>query len=126
MTARHGMSRIGPCPILMYHNIASAPRACAAGAACTSVRARSRGRCGCCKRFGYTGLSMSDAMPYLRGERKGRIAVITLDDGYADNLQSAMPVLQRYGFSATCYVVSGSIGRLQQVGCRAPGYRRSR
>jgi peptidoglycan/xylan/chitin deacetylase (PgdA/CDA1 family) len=63
------------------------------------------------KRLGYTGLSMSDAMPYLRGEREGRIAVVTLDDGYVDNLESAMPVLQRYGFTATCYVVSGSIGR---------------
>jgi peptidoglycan/xylan/chitin deacetylase (PgdA/CDA1 family) len=50
-------------------------------------------------------------MPYLRGERSGRIAVVTLDDGYVENLEAALPVLQRYGFTATCYVVSGSIGR---------------
>ena len=68
---------------------------------------------------------MSAAMPYLRGERSGRIAVITLDDGYADNMESALPILQRHGFSATCYVVSGSIGQYNQwdderLGVRKP------
>ncbi|AND70852.1 polysaccharide deacetylase [Dyella thiooxydans] len=62
------------------------------------------------RRAGYTGLSMRDAMPYLRGERRGRVAVITLDDGYLDNLENALPALLAQGFTATCYVVSATLG----------------
>ncbi|MFM2396769.1 MAG: hypothetical protein RLZZ144_19 [Pseudomonadota bacterium] len=61
--------------------------------------------------LGYKGLSMSAAMPYLSGEKRGRVVAITFDDGYVDTLEQALPVLQRYGFSATCYAVSQRIGQ---------------
>lgn len=100
-----------PSPILTYHNIAHAPRNIRRWRS-LYVDPRSFARqMWLLHRLGYAGLSMSAAMPYLRGERTGRIAVITLDDGYADNLQSALPVLRDIGFSATCYVVSDSVGR---------------
>jgi hypothetical protein len=35
---------------------------------------------------------------------------ITFDDGYRNNLENALPVLKRHGFTATCYGVSGLIG----------------
>lgn len=98
-------------PILMYHNIARAPsdlrvyRSLYVSAETFARQMWLLHRCG------YLGLSMSAAMPYLRGEQHGRVAIITLDDGYADNLEAALPVLQRFGFSATVYVVSGCIGR---------------
>jgi len=60
---------------------------------------------------GYQGLSMSQAMPYLQGEKHGKIAVITFDDGYGDNVEAALPVLQKHGFCATSYVVSQAIGK---------------
>jgi peptidoglycan/xylan/chitin deacetylase (PgdA/CDA1 family) len=37
--------------------------------------------------------------------------VLTFDDGYADFATTAEPVLARYGFVATAFVVSGFIGR---------------
>ena len=40
----------------------------------------------------------------------GRTAVITLDDGYVDNLV-ACEELNKRGMRATCFIVSGSIGR---------------
>lgn len=40
----------------------------------------------------------------------GRVAVITFDDGYADNF-AAVEALQRRGMRATWFIVSGSIGR---------------
>lgn len=40
----------------------------------------------------------------------GRTAVITFDDGYADNF-AACEELQKRGMRATCFVVSGAIGR---------------
>lgn len=98
-------------PIFMYHNIAQAPRGLKRWRSLYVSPGAFARQMWLLKRLGYTGLSMSDAMPYLRGESQGRIAVITLDDGYVDNLQFALPVLKRHGFTATCYVVSGSLGR---------------
>ena len=40
--------------------------------------------------------------------------LLTFDDGYADAYTTAFPVLQRYGFQATFYVVTDFVGR--------PGY----
>jgi peptidoglycan/xylan/chitin deacetylase (PgdA/CDA1 family) len=60
--------------------------------------------------LGYQGLSMSALMPYLRGDKQGKVCGITFDDGYLNNLELALPVLQHHGFSATCYVVSGHLG----------------
>jgi GT2 family glycosyltransferase/peptidoglycan/xylan/chitin deacetylase (PgdA/CDA1 family) len=39
-----------------------------------------------------------------------RAAVITIDDGYADNLDIAHPILRRRGFAATIFLVSGRLG----------------
>jgi peptidoglycan/xylan/chitin deacetylase (PgdA/CDA1 family) len=61
--------------------------------------------------FGYRGISMSAAMPYLRGEKLGRVAVITFDDGYVDTLEKALPILKKNNFSATCYFISQRSGQ---------------
>jgi peptidoglycan/xylan/chitin deacetylase (PgdA/CDA1 family) len=63
------------------------------------------------KLLGYQGLSMSALMPYLRGDKQGKVCGITFDDGYLNNLQHALPVLHAHGFSSTCYVVSQRLGQ---------------
>lgn len=99
-----------PVPILMYHNVSRPPReARVYRSLYVAPRAFVR-QMALLRRAGYTGLSMRDAMPYLRGERRGRVAVITLDDGYLDNLENALPALLAQGFTATCYVVSATLG----------------
>ncbi|MDO8837058.1 MAG: polysaccharide deacetylase family protein [Vicinamibacterales bacterium] len=40
----------------------------------------------------------------------GRRAVVTFDDGYLDNLQRGLPVLERLGVPATVFVVSSDVG----------------
>ncbi len=45
------------------------------------------------------------------GSLPERPVVITFDDGFRDFLTGALPILQRYGFRATLYVVSGTVGR---------------
>jgi peptidoglycan/xylan/chitin deacetylase (PgdA/CDA1 family) len=41
--------------------------------------------------------------------------VITLDDGHADGALYALPILHKYGFVATFYVVAGRIGRADNL-----------
>ena len=97
-------------PILMYHNIGTPP----VGARLRGLYVRSATfarQMRLLRLLGFQGLSMSAAMPYLRGEKQGRVAVITLDDGYLDALEHALPALRANGFSATCYVVSNRTGQ---------------
>ena len=63
------------------------------------------------KRLGYRGLSMRDLMPYLRGEKVGKVVGLTFDDGYCNNLHHALPVLQDCRFTVTCYVISQLLGK---------------
>ncbi len=64
------------------------------------------------KRLGYHVISLEN---YLRYRHEGRLpparsVVITVDDGYADAYSAAYPILQRYSFPATFFVVSGYVG----------------
>ena len=53
-------------------------------------------------------LPLSEAVSRLRtGTLPARAACVTFDDGYADNLQRALPVLERLGLHATFFVASG-------------------
>ena len=103
-----------PIPILTYHQIEPSP-ARGAGFRSLYVAPSAFVRQMALLHFlGYQGLSMSALMPYLRGELVGKVVGISLDDGYLNNLSYAMPVLQRYGFSSTCYVVSQYIGKTNE------------
>ena len=100
-----------PIPILTYHQIAE-PASKGAPFRSLSVAPLDFERQMTWLKFlGYQGLSMGDLMPYLRGERQGKVVGITFDDGYANNLDYALPVLRRHGFSSTCYVVSQLLGQ---------------
>ncbi len=97
-------------PILMYHNIDSPPQGARLRNLYVSKGAFARQML-MLRVLGYQGLSMSAAMPYLRGEKKGRVVAITFDDGYVDTLVHALPILQKNGFGATCYFISQRTGQ---------------
>ena len=100
-----------PIAILTYHQIdAIPPKGAPFRSIYVTPSAFSR-QMAMLKLLGYQGLSMSALMPYLRGERKGKVVGITLDDGYLNNLTHALPALVRHGFSATCYAVSQLVGK---------------
>ncbi|RYX95806.1 MAG: polysaccharide deacetylase family protein [Comamonadaceae bacterium] len=100
-----------PIPVLVYHQIAAAP---AKGAPFRSLYVAPDAfarQMALLKMLGYQGLSMSGLMPYLRGEKTGKVVGITFDDGYLNNLTNALPALQKQGFSSTCYAVSSLLGK---------------
>lgn len=97
-------------PILMYHQIDTRPARGAVMRGLVVSPAAFARQIGLLKTLGYQGLCMTALMPYLRGEKTGKVVGITFDDGYVNNLNHAMPVLQKSGFSATCYMVSGQLG----------------
>lgn len=57
-------------------------------------------------------LPLSDAVQHLSdGTLPARAASITFDDGYRDNLEVAVPILQKLRLPATFFVTSGAIER---------------
>lgn len=105
------VTSVAPIPILTYHQIAPTPPK---SAAFRSLSVTPRGfarQMAFLHALGYQGLGMGALLPYLKGERQGRVFGITFDDGYLNNLENALPTLQRFGFSSTCYVVSALLGQ---------------
>lgn len=96
-------------PILVYHSIENVSKS-------TKMRSmhvapkRFKFQMMLLKMMGYKGLSMRELKPYIDGHKTGKVVGITFDDGYKNNLVNAVPILLKYGFSATCYLVQGRIG----------------
>lgn len=103
-----------PIPILVYHQITEAPKKGAPFRGLYVSSAAFTRQMALLKMLGYTGMSMTDLQPYLRGEKTGKVAGITFDDGYLNNLTHALPVLQKHGFTSTCYVVDGLLGKTNE------------
>jgi peptidoglycan/xylan/chitin deacetylase (PgdA/CDA1 family) len=61
---------------------------------------------------GYKGIGASDWAAYCRGGRRlpPKPVLITLDDAYEDLVFHALPLLRKYGFGATVFVITDKIG----------------
>lgn len=94
----------------MYHNIAPAPRSKRLSSLYVHPHSFAW-QMRLLSLLGYKGLAIHDLVPYLRGEKEGKVVGISFDDGYLDNYTEALPVLQKFGFTASCYLVSGLLGR---------------
>ena len=100
------MIRRGP-RILMYHAVCSLPENPNRIVTPPSLfKAQMR----YLRRRKLRGVSMREL---LRAERAGNargLIGLTFDDGYENFLQDALPVLERFGFSATVFMVAGMFG----------------
>jgi peptidoglycan/xylan/chitin deacetylase (PgdA/CDA1 family) len=100
-----------PVPILTFHQIAPAPEKGTGFRSLSVAPELFERQMTFLRTLGYQGLSMTALQSYLRGERTGKVVGITFDDGYLNNLTHALPVLQRIGFSSTCYCLSAMLGQ---------------
>jgi peptidoglycan/xylan/chitin deacetylase (PgdA/CDA1 family) len=65
-------------------------------------------------RSGHETLTLDQAADQLegRGEPVRRGVVLTFDDGYRSVVEHAVPVLERFGFNATLFVVTDAVGQI--------------
>ncbi|MGB6007193.1 polysaccharide deacetylase family protein [Castellaniella sp.] len=97
-------------PILMYHQIGE-PNPRGTPYRGLTVHPRDfRRQMIWLRRLGYRGLSMAQLMPYLRGDKQGKVFGLTFDDGYRNVLDHAVPILEDCGFQATNYFVVRQLG----------------
>jgi peptidoglycan/xylan/chitin deacetylase (PgdA/CDA1 family) len=61
-------------------------------------------------RRGLRGASVREVLDARAIGRGQGLVGLTFDDGYADFATYALPVLRRYGFTATAYVIAGRLG----------------
>lgn len=65
------------------------------------------------KEHGYHTITPDELYESLSGnaELPENPVLITFDDGYLDNYENAYPILKKYDFTATIFVVSGFLGK---------------
>lgn len=108
-----GLGEEWAVPILMYHSISDDPEArvspyyktCTSSAAFENQMRRLQS-------LGFRPVGLNEAAQMLQQKSvvREKIAVITFDDGFRDFHTHAMPVLERFGFTATVFLPTAFIG----------------
>jgi peptidoglycan/xylan/chitin deacetylase (PgdA/CDA1 family) len=109
-TAGHREILTYQLPILMYHRVA--PNGAGALARYRVHPTAFEEQLRYLRDAGYYSINLEQwrlAMA-ARQPLPGRAVLITFDDGYADFLDYAWPLLKRYGFSALVFLVAGEVG----------------
>ena len=99
-------------PVLMYHKVGTPPPGSKLKKLWVSP-AQFRWQMSYLKRHGYAPLTLADVAAHQDAGRPvpGNAVVLTFDDGYRNNLENALPILQEFGFPAVIYVVVNAVGR---------------
>lgn len=101
-------------PVLLYHRVVPQPPRNDPFGNFISVRSF-EGHLRWLRNRGYRTLPLASLEsifnPVAARHLWSRSVAITFDDGYADNYDHAWPLLKRYGFQATVFVVTDAIGK---------------
>ncbi len=108
-------------PVLFYHRIAETINGMGADGLSVSPKQFDM-QMQILFRKGYRTLTLDQAIAGSSRTKRlwEKSIVITFDDGYRDNYLNALPVLQKYGFCATVFVVTDYIGKVS--GWDEPSY----
>jgi peptidoglycan/xylan/chitin deacetylase (PgdA/CDA1 family) len=104
-----GVRRTLRVPILMYHYISVPPASAGAVRRDLSVTTeRFEAQLQYLRDAGYTGITLDDlAMALETGAPlPDRPIILTFDDGYRDHYYNAYPLLQKYGFPGTFFLIT--------------------
>ena len=105
-----------PPPILMYHRVDSLEPPDRLGRELTVTPSAFAAQLQYLREQGISAISMAELEERLqRGEPLDHIVVLTFDDGYDDQYRYAVPLLRRFGDSATFYIVTGEVDRPRHV-----------
>jgi peptidoglycan/xylan/chitin deacetylase (PgdA/CDA1 family) len=97
--------------VLMYHSIADPPVGKAHLGLCVSP-GMFRFQMWYLKAAGFRVVPLRDILSFIEGKpSKERLVALTFDDGYQDFFENAYPVLRRYRYPSTVFLVSDLIGR---------------
>ena len=102
----------GTVSILMYHQVGDFPPMREHRSTYCHHR-RFAAQMALLSRLRYRVISLDDALQGIlrKGELPSKAVVLTFDDGYENFSDYAFPVLRRYGFPATVYLLSGLLGQ---------------
>jgi peptidoglycan/xylan/chitin deacetylase (PgdA/CDA1 family) len=107
-------------PILTYHSLDDSGSVIS-----TSPRTFAR-QMETLSQMGYTTLALSEAAEIIRLNRPfpAKTFVVTFDDGYENVYYEALPVLQRFGFKATVFLITDYCGKLNDWPTHSPSIER--
>lgn len=96
-----------PVPILMYHEIAEPAQTSSHLAVSPGLFARQLAYLHGAGFHTMTAGALAESLDGGGSTPPGRALVLTFDDGFEDFHRTALPLLDRYGFTATLYVTTG-------------------
>jgi peptidoglycan/xylan/chitin deacetylase (PgdA/CDA1 family) len=102
-------------PILMYHHIDTIPKGLEKDKVGISLRVNPEvfdRQIKALKELGYNSINSFELGRYLEGsfELPQNPIMLTFDDGYKDNYNNALPILQKYGFKGDFGIITSVIG----------------
>lgn len=99
------MKKAHSVPVLMYHHVSPSD-----GAITVSPK-NFEDQLAWLARNGYCSLTTDEFAAHLQGEPiADKSVLITFDDGYLDNWVYAYPLLKKYGYKATIFIVTSWVG----------------
>lgn len=101
-------------PILLYHKVAEV---IPPGNSLWISQRRFAAQMASLSASGYNTVSFQDFLAYRHGlaSPPARPVILTFDDGYADIIRLVRPILDRYGFTATIFLITNVIGKTQRM-----------
>lgn len=113
LPARPAWARGCAVPVVMYHQIGDGPNSLWLEEKRFAEQVRWLAE------NGYRAVTFSEACDYVRGVKEPpqgvRPVALTFDDGYGSFYAKAAPLLRRYGFRATVFIITDQVGKGDHV-----------